>query len=94
MQLALVEDDQPVQGFVTESLDHALAIGVGSWAAVGCEGDLGPFAAVHLIELVDELGIPIVDNKLDWSLELVQPQVRLRDCWVTHAELGWAVQLA
>src|SRR5207245_11005109 len=47
-------------------------MGVGSRASVGCEGDPGAFAAEHLIELVDELGIPIMDGEPDWSLQLVQ----------------------
>ena len=72
LQVALAEDEQPVQGFVAQSLDHSLAMGVGSRAPVGCEGDPGAFAAEHMIELVDELGIPIMDGELDWSLELVQ----------------------
>src|SRR5712692_8713842 len=42
----------------------------GSRAPVGCEGDASAFAAKHLVELVDELGIPIVDGEPDWSLEL------------------------
>jgi hypothetical protein len=45
LQVALAEDEQPVQGFVAQSLDHPLAMGVGSRAPVGCEGDPGAFAA-------------------------------------------------
>src|SRR2546426_11855753 len=47
-------------------------MGVGSRAPIGCEGDPGAFAAQHMIELVDELGIPIMDGDPDWSLQLVQ----------------------
>src|SRR5439155_25007906 len=41
-------------------------------APVGCESDPGAFAAEHLIELVDEFGIPIMDGEPDWRVELVQ----------------------
>src|SRR6266568_1920476 len=47
-------------------------MGVGSRAPVGCEGDPSAFAAKHLIELVDELGIPIMDGEPDWSVLLVR----------------------
>src|SRR6266581_4493841 len=70
LQVALAEDEQPVQRLVAQRLDHPLAMGVGSRAPIGCEGDPGAFAAEHLIELVDELGI--MDGEPDWSLELVQ----------------------
>jgi len=65
LHVALAEDEQPVQGFVAKSLDHALAMGVGSRAPVGCEGDPLAVAAEHLIELVDELGIasPLCDDR-------------------------------
>jgi hypothetical protein len=72
LQVALAEDEQPVKGFVTQGFDHALAMGVSSRAPVGCEGDPGALAAEHLIELVDKLGISVVDGKSDWSLDLVQ----------------------
>src|SRR5438128_11326279 len=72
LQVALAEDEQPVQGFVAQSLDHPLAMGIGSRAPVGCEGDPSAFAAEHLIELADEFGIPIMDGEPDWCLELVQ----------------------
>src|SRR6266705_5343767 len=47
-------------------------MGVGSRAPVRREGNPGAFAAEYLIELVDELGIPIMDGEPDWSLQLVQ----------------------
>jgi hypothetical protein len=72
LQVALTEDEQPVQSFVPQGLDHPLAMGVGSRAPVGREGHFGTFASEHVVELVDELGGPIVDSKLDWSLKLVQ----------------------
>ncbi len=72
LQVALAENEQPVQGFAAQSLDHPLAMGVGSRPPVGCEGDLCAFAAEHLIELVDELGIPVMYGEPDWRLELVQ----------------------
>ena len=62
LQVSLAEDQQPVQGFVAQSLDHPLAMRVGSRAPVRREGDPGAFAAEHLIELVDELSIPIMDG--------------------------------
>ncbi len=72
LQVALPEDEQPVQGFVAQGLDHALAMGVGLRAPVGCQCDSGAFAAEHLIELIDKLCISVVDGKLERSLELVQ----------------------
>jgi hypothetical protein len=42
LQVALAEDEQPVQGFVAQRLDHALAMGVGSWTAVGVSAILAP----------------------------------------------------
>src|SRR6266700_2242351 len=72
LQVAFAEYEQPVQGFVTQSLDHALAMGVGSRAPVGCEGDPSAFPAEHLIELVDEFGIPIMDGEPHWCVKLVQ----------------------
>src|SRR5260370_28841992 len=77
LQVPLAEDEQPVQGLVAQRLDHPLAMRVGSRAPVGCEGDQSAFAAEHLIELVDELGIPIMDGELDWSLEEVQLPVQV-----------------
>src|SRR6266581_7039442 len=47
-------------------------MGVGSRAPVRREGNPGAFAAEYLIELVDELGIAIMDGEPDWSLQLVQ----------------------
>src|SRR6266852_1219973 len=47
-------------------------MGVRSRAPLGGEGDPCAFAAKYLIELVDELGIAIMDDQPDWSLELVQ----------------------
>jgi hypothetical protein len=47
-------------------------MGVGSRAPERCEGDPGAFAAEHLIELVDELGIPIIDREPNWRLESIQ----------------------
>src|SRR3989442_115160 len=47
-------------------------MGVTSRAPVRREGNPGAFAAEYLIELVDELGIPIMDGEPDWSLQLVQ----------------------
>ena len=34
-QVALAEDEQPVQGLVANGLDHPLAMGVGLWAPIG-----------------------------------------------------------
>ena len=68
-EVALAKDEQPVQGFVAERLDHTLAMGVRSRTAVGRESDLGAFAAEHLVELVDELGISVVYGELDRALE-------------------------
>src|SRR6266702_3696018 len=70
--MTLDENEQPAQSFVAQSLDRPLAMGVGAWASKGREGDPSAFAAEHLIELVDELGIPIMDGEPDWSLQLVQ----------------------
>jgi hypothetical protein len=72
LQVALAESEQPVQSFVAQGLDHPLAMGVGSQAPKWREGHLGTFASKHVVELIDELGVPIVDSKLDWSLKLVQ----------------------
>jgi hypothetical protein len=72
LQMALAEDDQLVQSFVAQGLDHPFAVGVGSRTPVGREGDPGTFAGENLIELVDELGVPIMDGQPDGSLELVQ----------------------
>jgi len=47
-------------------------MGVGSRVAVGCEGNPGAFTSENLVELGNELGIPIVDGWLDRSLELIQ----------------------
>jgi hypothetical protein len=94
LQVPLAEDEQPVQGFVAQSLDHPLAMSVGSGAPVGRENDPGAFAAQYLIELVDELGVPIVDGNLDGDFEVVQLPGQFRACCVIQAALGWAVQLA
>ena len=71
-QVALAEDEQPVQGLVAQGLDHPLAMCVGFRASERRKGHLGTLGAEHVIELVDELGIAIVDGELDWSLKLVQ----------------------
>src|SRR5712692_5065074 len=46
-------------------------MGVGFRASEGRKGDLGALGAKHVIELVDELGVAIMDGKLDRSFELV-----------------------
>ncbi len=68
-EVALAEDEQPVQDFVAERLDHPLAMCVGSRTAIGRESDLGALTAEHLVELVDELGISVVDRELNRALE-------------------------
>src|SRR5437667_9408543 len=69
-QVALAEDEQPVQGLMAQGLDHPLAMCVGFRASERRKGDLGTLGAKHVIELVDELGIAIVDGELD-----LEPQV-------------------
>ena len=70
--MALAEDEHPVQGFVTQSLDRALAMGIGSRASEGRKDDPSAVGAEYLVELANELDIPIVDDELEPSLELVQ----------------------
>ena len=71
-QVALAEDEQPIQSLVAEGLDHPLTVGVGARTSVGREHDLSAFRAEHLVELVDELAVAVMDEELDRVLQLAQ----------------------
>jgi hypothetical protein len=71
-QVLLAEDQQPVQRFVSEGLDHALAMGVGSRSPIGREHNLGAFGLKDLVEVVDEFGVTIVNRQLNGKLEPAQ----------------------
>jgi len=67
-QVLFAEDEQPVQRFVSEGLDHALAMGVGSRSPIGREHNLGAFGPEDLVEVVDEFGVTIVNRELNRNL--------------------------
>ena len=82
-QVALAQDEQPIEGLVANGLDNSFTVGVGSRPPVGRKHHLGAFALKHSIEFVDELGISIVNGKLDRSLEVVQLPAQVR-CLLGH----------
>ena len=67
-QVLFAEDEQPVQRFVSEGLDHSLAMGVGSRSPIGREHNLGAFGPEDLVEVVDEFGVTIVNRELNRNL--------------------------
>ena len=67
-QVLFAEDEQPVQRFVPEGLDHALTMGVGSRSPIGREHNLGAFGPEDLVEVVDEFGVTIVNRELNRNL--------------------------
>ena len=71
-QVLFAEDEQPVQRFVSEGLDHALAMGVGSRSPIGREHNLGAFGPKDLVEVVDEFGVTIVDREPNPNVEPAQ----------------------
>ena len=71
-EVALAEDEQPVQGFVAERC-HALPLSESQRPLrAGDQDDLGTLTAEHLVELVDELGISVVDSELDRALAFAE----------------------
>ena len=59
------KDEQLVEGFVAQCLDHALAVGVGARLSVGSECHPGTVAAENVVKLIYELGVPVVDRELN-----------------------------
>lgn len=65
LKVMLADDHQPIQRFVPESLDYPLAMGVRARSSIWGENDLPAFGPEHLVEIVDELAVPVVDEELD-----------------------------
>ena len=70
-QVTLAKDDQPIQCLVAERLDQPLTMSIRPRPPIGRERDPGALAAEHVVEVVDELGIPVVDEELDRRLQVL-----------------------
>jgi|SRR5579872_4784690 len=86
--MALIEDDQPVECLMAQSLDRPLTVSVGSGTPIRCWRDSGANAAKHLVELIDELGVAIVDGELQRSLETRQFPGQIADLLSDPGRVG------
>ena len=71
-QVLFAEDEQPVQRFVSEGLDHSLTMGVGSRSPIRREHNIGAFDPKDIVEVVAEFGVTIVNRQLNRNLEPAQ----------------------
>jgi hypothetical protein len=94
LEVAAVEDQQPVEAFGADCADEAFGDGVRFRRSHRRADNLNSFASEDSVEVTRELAVAIMDeeaNRLDRSLGV---QASWRACWVTQAPPGFVVQPA
>ena len=89
LKVTVAQDEDMVQTLSSYGSDEAFSDGVRFRRAYRRSDDPHSFRAKHLVERPRVLGVAVPDRK--WVLARRSSIARLRACWATQAEQGWAV---
>ena len=90
VEVAAVEDQQPVEALAADAADPALGVGVRVRRPHRRADDRDAFAAEDVVEAAAELAVAIVDQEAERLLASSSGISRLRACWATQAPSGWS----
>jgi hypothetical protein len=72
LELAAVDDQDPVEALAPERADPALGVGVGVWRSDRRADDRHAFAAEDLVEAAAELAVAVVEEEAEGLLPVVE----------------------
>jgi hypothetical protein len=92
LELATVEDQQPVETLATDAADPALGVGVRVRCLDGGADHRDPFALEDVIAAAAELRVAIVDEKTERLLAIIERHQQVASLLGDPAPAGFAVQ--
>jgi hypothetical protein len=94
LEVAAVEDEQPVETLGTGGANEPLCHGIRSWRPHRRLDDLDAFASEDGVEVTGELAVTVADQEPNRRRSRTLRQRPGGACWVTQAPLGFCVQPA
>jgi hypothetical protein len=88
LEVAAVDDQDPVQALAAEGAEPTLGVGVRVWGSDGRADDLHVLAAKDLIESVTEFAVAVVEQEPEGLLPVGEEHQQFRACCATQRRSG------